>query len=222
MSFINEALKRAQEEKNHRYHAYSGVVQLEAVAGADHGRWRIPRWGFVMIVFLGVMSLLAATYWFIAAARPVTVSQGALKGEPVSPVRPSPPDVAPVYQDALNHQRQGEYVIAESLYRQILSLDPRHIYALNNLGVLNMIQKRPDQALNYFQQAIAIKDGYADPHYNLACLYAQGNEPQQSLRHLETAFSLRPDLKTWAAKDIDLKNIHKTDGFKKLTATSSH
>jgi tetratricopeptide (TPR) repeat protein len=95
-------------------------------------------------------------------------------------------------------------------------MEPNHPYALNNLGVLNMIQKMPDKAIALFQRAITLKSDYVHPYYNLACIYAQQNKVEESLRYLQKAIALKPDINEWAAKDDDFKNLHHHPAFKKL------
>jgi Tfp pilus assembly protein PilF len=97
---------------------------------------------------------------------------------------------AQVYESALAAQRGRRWQEAESLYQQALSFDPRHVQALNNLGVLYMTQKRSEEAMELFVKALAIQAGYVDPYYNLACLYAQSGNVRASLSYLERAVKI--------------------------------
>ncbi len=82
--------------------------------------------------------------------------------------------------EALTAQRRGDHKRAEDLYQQALMLDPGHVRALNNLGVLFMDQKKKREAVALFDRAIVLKKDYVDPYYNLACLYARMDEIDES------------------------------------------
>ncbi len=55
------------------------------------------------------------------------------------------------YQEALTAQRRGDLRGAEELYQKVLTLDPGHVRALNNLGVIYMEQKKREQGDRAFQ-----------------------------------------------------------------------
>ncbi len=76
---------------------------------------------------------------------------------------------------------------AEALYQRVLALDPGHVRALNNLGVIWMEQRKREAAIALFSRAIILKKDYVDPYYNLACLYARANEIDESLWYLKVA-----------------------------------
>jgi len=120
------------------------------------------------------------------------------------------------YQEALIAQRKGDFRKAKELYRKVLTLDPGHVKALNNLGVIYMGQKMRGKAIAAFGRAVVLKKDYVDPYYNLACLYAQTNEIDESLWYLKVAMTINGDVKNWAGKDADLKNIVASPAFKKM------
>jgi len=124
--------------------------------------------------------------------------------------------------DALNHQRNGDYNIADVLYRQVLSLDPNHPYALNNLGVLHMIQNMPDKAIALFQRAAALKNDYVHPDYNLACLYAKQNKAEESLQHLQKAMAIKPDIREWRLRMRISRNLRDNPAFTKMVEKQTH
>ena len=74
------------------------------------------------------------------------------------------------------------------------SLGPARPYAstLNNLGVLRSQQKRYDEAISYFQQAMSERPNYMSPHKNLAKTYADMGRDRDAEREYRTAIALAP------------------------------
>jgi tetratricopeptide (TPR) repeat protein len=144
-------------------------------------------------------------------------------GKPVPSVAAASPGGTPVpreaevrYKEALSAQRRGDFKGAEALYQRVLVLDPGHVRALNNLGVICLGQKKRERAIDLFSKAIVLKKDYVDPYYNLACLYAQTNEIDESLWYLKVAMTINGDVKNWVEKDADMKNVLASPAFKKI------
>lgn len=125
-------------------------------------------------------------------------------------------DTAILYTQALQKQNEGKLAEAKALYEDILKEDPRHVSALNNLGVIFMKQKMNKEAIISFNKALHVRHNYVDAHYNLACLYAQSNDKKRSLFNLKNAIDLNPEVRQWSARDDDFKNIADLPEFKKI------
>ena len=76
--------------------------------------------------------------------------------------------------------------------------------------------KKRDRAISMFARAIVLKRDYADPYYNMACLYAQVNEIDESLWYLKIAMTINADVKKWVVKDTDMRNVTGSPEFKKI------
>ena len=87
---------------------------------------------------------------------------------------------------------RGDTVGAEREW--LRSLGPLHPYAstLNNLGLLRASQKRYDEAISYFQQAMHDQPKYADPYKNLAVTYAKMGRVEDADREFREAVDLAP------------------------------
>ena len=120
------------------------------------------------------------------------------------------------YKEALAAQRNGDVPGAEALYQKVLALDPDHVRALNNLGIIRMEQNKREAAIALFSKAIIVKKEYVDPYYNLACLYARVNEIDESLWYLKVAMAINGDVRNWVEKDADMKNVAASPAFKKI------
>jgi tetratricopeptide (TPR) repeat protein len=239
MSYINDALKRAQQDKDNLYSRYGGII---AQSPEHAARSRIKR---AVAVVSAMLALAAVLIWMtvdggfvlpFAGKKELPLQAGAgaepaqkpavvqtTPGEssraaesPAGTTRPPSPDAQALYQEALAAQRNKKTAVAEWLYRRVLAIDARHVEAINNLGVLYLAQGKQDQALEMFNQAISQKTDYADPYYNLSCLFAQRKNTAKSLQYLKSAIALNGDVIHWAKDDQDLKDITATKAFKKL------
>jgi hypothetical protein len=52
--------------------------------------------------------------------------------------------------------------------------------------------------------------------YNLACQYAQDNQPGKAIDHLKKALQLNPGLSEWSQRDPDLIPLHESTAYKNL------
>jgi tetratricopeptide (TPR) repeat protein len=215
MSYINDALKKAQRERDERYARFGGIIDPAPVGGQPFKSRRVFFGAAMVVLVLILAGLLTAVY----VLPPLSVPK---KG-PQSPVVAATPTAEAAsreadirYREALAAQRRGESAEAEALYRKVLLLDPSHVRALNNIGVLYLEQKQDDRAVAMFSQAIVLKKNYVDPYYNLACLYARAKQIEASLRYLKMAMAIDPDVKNWLEKDADMKNVVASPAFKKF------
>jgi tetratricopeptide (TPR) repeat protein len=270
MSYINDALRKAQRERNGRYERFGGIIASGPEAPRKPRKRLAAGAALALVVLSAVGVFLAVSLQWPSSAKkyaPRLVVAGDPAGAPASPVPVAgneapdrvsagaapgstleekttvtgkgPPaterpgektaaaaasagasghavEVGEWFRDALLAQRRGDIQRAEDLYQKVLTRDPGHVKALNNLGVIYMGRKNREKAIAVFGRAIAIKKDYVDPYYNLACLYAQTNEVDESLRYLKVAMAINSDVKNWAAKDADLRSIVASPAFKKI------
>jgi Tetratricopeptide repeat len=279
MSYINDALRKAQREKDDRCERYGGVIS-PCPEGSGQPRKRRLTIGAAVTLFVLIPAGVLLTVSILHQPSLVTkgTPQPVVTGNPAATQSANPQtakettagntvseavpaDAAPawpqvekatapgggapaaipaggkpipfvaavlpggtpvlrkaetLYQEALSAQRRGDVREAEAIYKKVLALDPGHIRALNNLGVICMGQKKRERAIALFSKAIVLKRDYVDPYYNLACLYAQTNEIDESLWYLKVAITINGDVKNWVQKDADMKNVVASSAFKKI------
>ena len=221
MSFIHEALKKAQKEKDARYRKYDAIVST-----AGHK----PRFFSVKALwwtsFL-VISLAFTVYlWLPSKGKQPPIREpatpeatqhsegnGSINCGPGERVREN---AAALYEKARLFQKSGRLQEAKRLYEETLSVDSDYVDALNNLGVIHIHDKNYSAARAFFAKAIRLRPGYVDSYYNLACLHAIKGELTESLSHLKKAVSLDQSVKDWARTDSDLQNLHGVPGFEKI------
>jgi len=235
MSFIHEALKKAQKEKDTRYRKYDGIVSTPG-----HKPRLFSGKALWWTSFLLISLAFTAYLWLPSKgtqppirepARPEATSQ-----PPPHPAL-SPPgervrvrgatqqpesvvNAVALYEKARLFQKSGRFQEAKRLYEKTLSVDPDYVDALNNLGVIHIHDKNYSAARAFFAKAIRLKPDYVDSYYNLACLHALKWELTQSLSHLKKAVSLDQSVKDWVRTDSDLQNLHAVPEFEKIVGSN--
>ena len=255
MSYINDALKKAQRERDGRFERFGGIVDSAPAGRRQPRKRRVVLAAAIALVVLVPAGLLMALYARqqpsgaelgapppVAAGLPVGQTAGTAVSGAVIPAPEPAAEIAALpqpgkgaataespakaatapreadarYREALSAQRRGDLREAESLYGKALLLDPTHVRAVNNVGVLYMGQKKRDQAIAMFSRAIALKKDYVDPYYNMACLYGQAGQIDESIRYLKEAMTIDGDVKNWVEKDADMKPVVASPAFRKF------
>jgi predicted TPR repeat methyltransferase len=106
------------------------------------------------------------------------------------------PTYAPVgatLEQALALHRQGQFKLAEALYRQVLQQQPRHFDALHLLGVLAKQEGRPQVAIELIAHAIAVDPTQAVAYCNMGAALQELNRPEEALNHYDCALKIKPD-----------------------------
>jgi tetratricopeptide (TPR) repeat protein len=125
---------------------------------------------------------------------------GKSEEEVLAPDRPeglqeaAAPEATVMAMVAQAHQlhQSGEAVRAESLYRQVLNLDAKHVIANNLLGLLCQQTKRHDEAVQYIQAALAEKPDDAQAHSNLGIVLNDLNRLEEASQHFHESLKLDP------------------------------
>jgi tetratricopeptide (TPR) repeat protein len=233
MSYINDALRKAQKERDGRYERFSGIITPGLSEPGQPQKRRLAIAAAIVLFSLVAAGLLLTLYILyqpsstdkgikqpVAAENPAAFPFATRQGASATVQGGTAPREAPAevrYKEALFAQRNGDHKRAEVLYGEVLALDPDHVRALNNLGVLYMAeQKEEEKAIALFGKAIVLKRDYVDPYYNLACLYARKNKIDESLWYLRVAMTISDDVKNWVLKDVDLKSVVASSAFKKI------
>lgn len=212
MSYIHEALKKAQKERDALYHKYHGIVSASGYRPKFFSRKALWLASFLLI------SLAFTTYLWLPFRGTHTPIHEPETPEATKRLQ-SPVSVVGLYEKAKRFQKRGRLQEARRLYEETLNRNPDYVDALNNLGVIHIHDKRYAEAQSSFKKAIGLKPDYVDPYYNLACLHAIKGEVTQSLGYLKKAVSLDPSAKDWAQKDTDLTNLHGVREFERIVGS---
>src|ERR1700728_1956796 len=90
------------------------------------------------------------------------------------------------------HMARGAYAEAVDYYSDLLSLDPRHAVARNNLGAAFSHLGRYQQSEEQFRRAVGIRANYAGAQYNLGMLLQVTGRIAESEMPLRRALKLQP------------------------------
>jgi protein O-GlcNAc transferase len=93
---------------------------------------------------------------------------------------------------AVQYHQAGQLAQAETLYRQVLQIQPNHADALHLLGVAASQQGRQNEAIHLISQAIAGDGGQAHYHNNLGEAYRLAHRLPEAIACYERARQLQP------------------------------
>ncbi|EDY18049.1 Tetratricopeptide TPR_2 repeat protein [Chthoniobacter flavus Ellin428] len=96
------------------------------------------------------------------------------------------------FQIALQHHQAGRLVEAESLYRQILAVQPGHAETLHLLGALAQQVGRTEMAIEFMRQAIAADPNHAAALSNLAATLLAGGRAGEAAEYARRAVEVAP------------------------------
>ncbi|MEE4178046.1 MAG: tetratricopeptide repeat protein [Bacteroides sp.] len=83
-----------------------------------------------------------------------------------------PQSIEAHYNLALFYQETEQIDEAEALYDRLLKIDPGYIYALYNLGYINLVYKKDfERAVQYFTETIGQDQDYYEAYYNRGYAY---------------------------------------------------
>ena len=72
---------------------------------------------------------------------------------------------------AIQNQKKNNLQVAEKLYRETLKINPNHVDAHNNLGIILLRLRKPQIAKSCFEKAIEIDPNHANAHNNLGNIF---------------------------------------------------
>lgn len=214
MSYIHQALKKAQTERDSRHGKYEGIL----LSSRSRKGGLVSRWTLIAVAVLGILFLAFIGYSWLDLSGPQATIEDLPRPKQAGPT-PAPKksaDAEALYQEGKTHHRSGRLNEAKTFYEKALRADPGCVVALNNLGVILMNERNYPAARIRFEKAIRLKPEYVDPCYNLACLFALTDQPEQGLRYLKRAVSLSPQVRAWAREDTDLEKLSHQPEFREI------
>lgn len=90
----------------------------------------------------------------------------------------------------------GEKGAANKAFGKALKYDPQFTAAMNNLGAVNLMQKRYKAAVVYFKRALAMDESSAPTHLNLAESWFGLGETDRAMTEYARALELDADILT--------------------------
>ena len=93
---------------------------------------------------------------------------------------------------SLTWRQTTEYQNLFALYTATLQKNPDCWMAHYNLGIVLSEQGKPDQAIEHYRQAVALRPDYAEAHYNLARQLVNLGQLNDAVAHYEKAVAINP------------------------------
>lgn len=240
MSYINEALKKAQKDKD------TGRIGYMHSIGRSGSAERSFDMKFIFLIFIIILLLVFLIYLKfggqagqntdktrkISVDVPVSDKQYARSNIPVAENNNRPKkgimeqdnnelnkirQNETLYKQAVSFFKENKIEEAKDIYKEILVQDPGNINSLNDMGVLFLHEGRYEDAINYLRKAVKLKPKFANPFYNLACAYSLQNEGEKGMACLLKAIEVDEKVKDWAKEDPDLQNLKGYAEFKLIT-----
>jgi len=213
MSYIHQALKKAQAQREAGYRSYEGILRSSRLK-----RPGARKWALIAACLLGMLGLAFAGYSRLDGVGFQSATHGPQASKDAGPTSTDEKtvDVEGLYQMGRAHHTSGRLKEAKVLYEKALTADPGFVSALNNLAVILMAEKDYAAARLRLEKATRLAPECVDACYNLACLFALTDAPEQGLKYLKRALALEPKVKVWAKEDADLERLRKEPSFKEL------
>lgn len=120
----------------------------------------------------------------------------------------TPNRLASTFQRALALHQAGQLPLAQTLYEQILKMQPRHFDALQCLGTIAVQTRDPQRAVELFDQAAAVNPSYAALYYNRGIALDQLGRFEAALASYDRAVAIDPRYAdAWFNRGNLLKNL---------------
>ena len=97
-----------------------------------------------------------------------------------------------IIERAHQQHRSGQVARAESLYRQVLHFDAKHVVANNLLGLLCLQTQRFDEAVKYIESALLVMPDDAQAHANLGLALKGLNQLEDAASHFKKSLQINP------------------------------
>lgn len=92
------------------------------------------------------------------------------------------------------HLLEGQRGAARKNFLQAVKYDPRYVAAINNLGVVALLDKKYKISVNYFKQALALEETNAPIHVNLAEAWVGQEQIDRAMTEYARALELDADV----------------------------
>lgn len=237
MSYINQALKKAQKEKD-----AGRIGYIRSIGGAGASAERVSGRQYIYAALAVIILVAGGIFYLIkfnseksheAAVKPSSIEHAAntqrqnrdiaVQEKVISEKKKvtGPENNRKVMTDAVEELYKKAVLLlkekrvkeALAIYMEILDKDPGHFASLNDIGVLYLQEGKYTSAIDNLEKAVRLNPRFVNPCYNLACAYALNNQPEKGMTYLEKAISINKEVKAWAKNDPDLKNLRGQSGF---------
>jgi len=133
-------------------------------------------------------------------------------------------NIKSLIQIAVQKHQSGELDAAESLYKQILQIQPKdeqekeyRPIIIGNLGNIFERQGKLDAAVEHYQQTLRLKPDYAEAYYNLGNVFQRQGKLDAAVESYQQALKIKPEI---AQVHSNLGNVLQRQGKLKAAVES--
>lgn len=88
----------------------------------------------------------------------------------------------------------GRFDEAELHFKKAIQILPTFADTYDNLGKIYLKQRKPEQALDYFNEVLKYNNNSAEAHFKLAVALGMQNKYNEAIKHLRKALEINPSL----------------------------
>ena len=113
---------------------------------------------------------------------------------------------------AIQNHNEKKFDIAKEFYQKVLKIDPYHLSAHNNLGVIFIKLNEYLKAIECFEKVIEINPDFLSAYNNLGIILHKQNRFDEAETNYRKAIKLRPDyIEALNNLGVTLKELNKFD-----------
>ena len=117
-------------------------------------------------------------------------------------------EVLDKYQEAIHYLNQNDFVKAEEFFIELLKENQNDFDALNYVGIINLHNRRFEEAAKYFQKAYELNPLHSVTLYNLGLANQYLREYEKAETNYKTLLELEPE-HIDGLNNLGLINLHK-------------
>ncbi|MEA2979998.1 MAG: protein O-GlcNAc transferase [Alphaproteobacteria bacterium] len=115
-----------------------------------------------------------------------------------------------LFNQAIDAFRAGRLDDAERRLKSVLTRQPRHVAALNILGVLLATKEKYQEAESYLRSALKINSNSETTFYNMGIVLKGLGRPAEALEHFSKAVAINPKVaETWNNRGTVQNDLHR-------------
>ena len=96
---------------------------------------------------------------------------------------------------AVENHHKNNLAVAESLYNEVLKIDPNYTIAHYNLAIIFQSSGHHQKAIKSYEKTIAIDGNHFNSYFNLGTIFCKLGEYQKSIKSYEKAIEIDPNYK---------------------------
>jgi protein O-GlcNAc transferase len=103
------------------------------------------------------------------------------------------PTIPEAFAIAIEHQRAGRFRESETIYRQILAVDPNHHDAWHLMGIVASEVGNYQRGIECIQRALRLRPEWAEAHFNLGNAWKHQGKLDEAIASYQRAVQLKPE-----------------------------